>query len=143
MCTTVSMTDSIVSILDLPNEILFTIFKKLNNVDLLYSLVGIHRKLDNVACDIKFTQALDLTKMSSKGAGDSRTNKLLDRFCLYILPRIHNNVECLTVQACFVQRVIHASSYFNLRKITLVDLELNMAFHIFSGMLLVPSIPKK
>jgi hypothetical protein len=137
------MADSIVSILDLPDEILFTIFKKLNNFDLLYSLAGIHRKLDNVVCDIKFTQALDLTKISSKGAGDSRTNVLLDRFCLYILPQIHNNVECLSVQACFVQRVLYASNYFNLRKITLVDLELNMASHIFSGLLLVHSILKK
>ncbi len=57
-----SMNNLIVSILDLSEEILFTIFKKLNNIDLLCSLVGINQKLDKVVCDINFTQAVDITQ---------------------------------------------------------------------------------
>jgi hypothetical protein len=131
------------SILDLPAEILLTIFKKLNDFDVLYSLVGINRKIDNVACDINFTRALDLTTVSSDEADDVKNKAILDRFCMHILPRIHDNVECLTVQACFLQRVLYAGNYLNLHKLTLVNLELKMAFYIFKGMLLDLSISNK
>jgi len=130
------MNNSTLSIVDLPDEILFIILKKLNNIDMLYSLVGANQKLDNVACDIHFTRAIDLMTISLNEADDSRPNTIFDRFCLHILPRIHNNMECLTVQACFLDRVLHASNYPNLRKLNLVDLKLDMASHIFNGMLL-------
>jgi hypothetical protein len=131
------------SILDLPDEILLTIFKKLKNFDVLYSLVGVNQKLDNVACDVNFTRAVDLMAISSDGASDSRTNAILDRLCMDILPRIHDNVECLTVQACFLQRVLHARGYLNLTKLTLIDLALRMGSDIFNGMLLDLSMTKK
>ena len=135
LLATKSMNDSIVSIVDLPNEILLIIFKKLNNIDLLYSLVGIHQRLDNVICSIDFTRAIDLVMMSSNKMDDSRIDALLDRFCLDILPRIHEHVEYLTIEACFFQRIFHIGNYINLRKLTLVNLELTMASHIFRGML--------
>jgi hypothetical protein len=40
------MNNSIVNIVDLPDEILLTIFKKLDNLDVLYSLVGVNTELD-------------------------------------------------------------------------------------------------
>ncbi len=52
------MNNSIVGIVDLPEEILLTIFNKLNPIDTLYSLLGVNQKLDKVACDIPFTQSL-------------------------------------------------------------------------------------
>jgi hypothetical protein len=131
------------NILDLPNEILLTIFKKLDDFDVLYSLVGINRKLDHVACDINFTRAVDLATISSNEGDDVTNNAVLDRFCMHILPRIHDKVEYLTVQACFLQRALYAGNYLNLRKLTLVNLELKMAFCIFKGMLLDFSILKK
>ncbi len=137
------MSDSTVSILDLPDELLLTIFKKLNNFDVLFSLLGVNQKLDNVACDMNFTRAVDLLTISLNEVSDSRTNAILDRFCMYILPRIHEKVECLTIEACFLHRVIHACNYLNLRKLTLVNLELNMACHVFNGMLFDFSMSKK
>jgi hypothetical protein len=59
---------------------------------------------------------------------------MLDRFCVEILPRIHHNVECLAVEGCLLQRVLYAGNYLNLRKLILVNLELNMASAIFIGM---------
>ncbi|CAF1483700.1 unnamed protein product [Rotaria sordida] len=87
-----NMSDSIVSIFDLSDEILLTIFKKLNNFDALYSFGGVNRKLDNGACDITFTRAIDLMITSSNGANNSKTNAIFDRSWIYILPRIHDNV---------------------------------------------------
>jgi len=66
------MNSLIVSILDLSEEILFTIFKKLKNIDLLRSLGGINQKLNKVVCDINFTQAVDLTRVSSNEASAIR-----------------------------------------------------------------------
>ncbi|CAF2806024.1 unnamed protein product [Rotaria sp. Silwood2] len=126
------MNNSIVSIIDLSDEILLTIFKKLDNFDVLYSLVGVNKKLDNVACDIDFTRSVDLMTISLNGVADPGTNAILDRFCMHILPHIHNKVECLTVEACFLHRVIHAGNYLNLRKLTLVNLQLSVASHIFN-----------
>ncbi len=137
-----SMDNLSVSILDLSDEILLTIFKKLNNIDLLYSLMGINEKLDKVACDITITQSVDLTTISSNDVSDSRTNVIIDRFCSNIFPRIHDNVESLTVQASIFQRILHANNYPNLRKLTLVNLEPAMASKIFNSMLLDLSIFK-
>jgi hypothetical protein len=129
------MNNMIINILDLPDEILLTIFKKLNNIDLLYSLVGVNQKLDKVVCDINFTQAVDLTTVLSNEASDSRTNAIVDRFYTCILPRIHNNVESFTIQASFLQRILHTSNYPNLHKLTFVNLKLDMASQIFHSML--------
>jgi hypothetical protein len=54
------MNNSTVGIVDLPDELLLTIFKKLDNFDVLYSLMGVNKKLDSVACDINFTRSVDL-----------------------------------------------------------------------------------
>jgi hypothetical protein len=54
------MNNSTVGIVDLPDELLLTIFKKLDNFDVLYLLMGVNKKLDSVACDINFTRSVDL-----------------------------------------------------------------------------------
>jgi hypothetical protein len=93
------------NIVDLPDEILFHILKELNNFDVLYSLVGVNEKLDRVVCDINFTRFVDLLRIESNRVTDSRSNTILHRFCMDILPRIHGKVESLTLQACFLPRV--------------------------------------
>ena len=127
------MDNSFVNIVDLPNEILLNIFKKLNNFDVLYSLVGSNKKLDNVACDRTFTQSIDLTSISSNENDNSKMGTALDRFCLHILPRIHNNIQCLTVDAYFLERILHGNKYCNLHRVTLINLDVNMASQIFNG----------
>ncbi|CAF4123957.1 unnamed protein product [Rotaria sordida] len=102
------MNKSMVGILDLPNEILLMILKKLDNFDVLYSLVGVNKKLDNLACNINFTRTVDLMKVPSNRKDDWTTCVLLDRVFMRILPQIHDDVECLTVDGCFWQRVLLA-----------------------------------
>ncbi|CAF1349560.1 unnamed protein product [Rotaria sordida] len=126
------MNDSTVGILDLSDEILLTILKNLNNFDVLYSLVGVNKKLDNVASDINFTRNVDLIMLPSNKANDWKTSVILDRVFMRILPQIHENVECLTIQGCFLQRLLLAGNYRNLRKLILINLELKMASHVFN-----------
>jgi hypothetical protein len=125
-----------VSILHLPDEILLIIFKKLDNIDLLYSLVGVNQKLDKIACDIIFTKEVDLTTISSNDASDSKLNVMMDRFCACILLRIHNNVEALSVQASVLQNVFRTINYPNLHKLTILNLDMDMASAIFNSMLI-------
>jgi hypothetical protein len=129
-----------VSILDLSDEILLIIFKQLNNIDLLYSLVDTNQKLDKVACDIHFTKDVNLTTISPNDISDSRLNAMVDRFYTHILRRIHNNVESLSVQASLLQRILRSNNYPNLHKLTLLNREMDMASHIFNSMLIDFSI---
>ncbi len=46
-----SMAHSTVSLLDLPDEMLLVIFKKLNSVEILHSLVGVNQRLDQLIKD--------------------------------------------------------------------------------------------
>ncbi|CAF3236050.1 unnamed protein product [Rotaria sp. Silwood2] len=70
--------------------------------------------------------------IESNRVTDSRSNTILDRFCIEILPQIHDKVESLTLQACFLPRVLHATNYLHLRKLVIINLELSMACHIFN-----------
>jgi hypothetical protein len=133
---TMSIIKPFVNIDDLPDEILLNVFKRLHGFDVLYSLVGVNRKLDNVACDACFTRTVDLTTILSNKKDVPITNAILDRFSMEILPRIRDKMECLIVEACFFQRVVRGSNYLNLRKLTLLNLKLKMACKIFNGMLL-------
>jgi hypothetical protein len=129
-----NLSNLIVSILDLLDEVLFTIFKKLNNIDLLYSLLGVNSRLDNVVCDNTFSQAVDLTALLLNEPSDSRNNAVAGRFYAHIVPRTRNNVKSFTVQTSFIQCILRTSNYPNLHKLTLVNLSIDMAAHIFSSM---------
>ncbi|CAF1409152.1 unnamed protein product [Adineta steineri] len=126
------MTPINVHILDLPDEILLIIFNKFSNIDLLYLLMGISKRLDQITSDSMFTEDVDLTTISSYDTSDSRVNIVVDRFCTYILPRVHNNVESLSVQAPIFHRILGASHYPNLHKLTLLNIKIDMASDIFN-----------
>ncbi|CAF3925922.1 unnamed protein product, partial [Rotaria sordida] len=76
---------SSVHLLDLPNEMLFNILKKLENVDIL-----------NIASITENSTIID---------------SILDRFCDYILPRIYFNVKYFIVEPEFMERIILATPY--------------------------------
>ena len=125
------MDHSTVSISALSDEMLLTILMKLNNVDVLYSLIGVNKKLDQLARDITFTRSIDLVKILS----NKKRKSILDRFCFSIIPRIQHNIECLTLDSLSIDRVLSIANYPKLRKLTLVNLTYATAFCILYGML--------
>ena len=127
------MIHSTANMFDLCDEILLTIFNKLNNIDVLYSLIGVNQKLDKVARDIIFTQSIDLVRISSNKDNNSKSNLILDRFYFDIIPRIQQNIECLTLDQLSMNRVLCIDNYPKLHKLTLVKLELEMASRILNG----------
>ncbi|CAF5009942.1 unnamed protein product, partial [Rotaria socialis] len=76
------MNRSNVHLLDLPNEMLFGIVKKLDNVDVLYSLFGINNeRIDSIAREEIFSNTLNFAST----IGDITVlDSMLDRFCNYI-----------------------------------------------------------
>lgn len=124
-----------VNIVNLSDEILLYIFKMINNFELLYSIVGINQRLDKIACDISITHSLDLTHISLNDRSNSRTNEILDRFSMEILPQISHKIEFLAVQSSIFHRIFRSHNYPNLCKLTLDNVKLDMASQIFNSML--------
>jgi len=122
-----------VGILDLPDEILLFILSKLKNVDVLYSLMDINERLDKIAYDPILTRSIDLVTISSNCESNSLTHLMFDRLCHDILPRIHQNVKCLTLEPSSIECIFRAGDYPNLHKLNLVTLEREQALHYFNG----------
>jgi hypothetical protein len=112
---------------------LLAIYNKLDNMDVLYSLIGVNGKLDRLARDITFTQSVDLVTISSSEDNDSRNKLILDRFCFDILPRIQHNIQCLTLDALSIDSVFRIGNYPKLHNLTLVNLQFEVASRIFNG----------
>ncbi len=114
------MNRSNVHLLDLPDEILVMILKKLNNVDVLYSLLDINNgRLNILAQENTFTNILKLVSIDNFS--------LIDRFCIDILPRIHHNVKCFIFDSFCMKRFLLATHYPNLTELKLLHFEQDFA----------------
>ena len=109
--------------LDLPNEILLLILKKLDNIDVLYSLLGINnQRLDILAQEQIFSTILNFVSTSETNDDIcSISDAMLDRFCLSILPRVHENVKFLTVEGMSMEDILLAGDYPNLTELKLLN----------------------
>jgi hypothetical protein len=121
---------------------LLAILNRLDNMDVLYSFIGVNQKFDRLARDIAFTQSVDLVTILSNEHNDSRNKSILDRFCFDVIPRIQHNIECLNLDPLSVDRVLCIGNYSKLHKLTLVNFQLEMASRIFNGILLFHSFLK-
>ncbi|CAF0796065.1 unnamed protein product, partial [Rotaria sordida] len=109
------MNQSDIHLLDLPNEILIIILKKLDNIDVLYSLFGINNeRLDILVQDDVFINILNFVKTSFI---DSK----LDRFCTVILPQKHYCVKKLILETTSLERILLAGNYPNLTSLELFN----------------------
>ncbi|CAF4270800.1 unnamed protein product, partial [Rotaria magnacalcarata] len=127
------MNRSNVHLLDLPNEILLTILKKLNNMDVLYSLLDVNDgQLDILAQEKTFTNVLDF--------GHTDNISLIDRFCIYILPRICHNIEYFILEPVFMERILLAAVYPNLAELKLFNFEQQIVSTYFTDESLLRSV---
>ncbi|CAF3200736.1 unnamed protein product [Rotaria socialis] len=117
------MNSSTANLLDLPDEMLIKIFNKLSNADVLNAILGANRQLDRLARDANFTQSLDLTAEVSYNERCSISNDVLDRFCSYILPQIHDKINSLLVEPSSMQRILCACAFPSLHQLTLSSIE--------------------
>ena len=112
------------NILDLPNEILLIIFKKLNMVDVLYSLVDVTQRFNQLIFDPFYIRNLNMTSLRMKSFYDhtySIDNEVLERISSNILPRIDDQINELIVEQYSMERVLHTINSPQLYSLTLMD----------------------
>ena len=122
------MNQSDIHILDLPNEILLIIMKKLDNIDVLYSLFGINNKrLDILVEDDVFTSILNFTRISSI------TDVKFDRFCSSILPAINQSIKKLILETTSMEHILLVTHYPNLTELKISNFQHDNSLCYFSG----------
>ena len=129
------MSSSSVHLLDLPDEMLLYIIRRLDNVDVLYSLFGInHGRLDRIIREKSFSHHLNFTTSILHHTDNATIESILDRFSQNILPHIHFNIQSLTVQLSYMQRILLASHYPNLTQLKILDFHRDsVALSCFTG----------
>ncbi|CAF3635555.1 unnamed protein product [Rotaria socialis] len=93
-------------------------------VDVLYSLMDVTQRFDQLAFDPFYIRNLNVTSMTMKSFYDrtySIDNQVLDRICRNILPRIYDQVNELVVEQYSMERVLHTVNYPQLYSLTLMD----------------------
>jgi hypothetical protein len=127
------------NILDLPNEILLIILKKLNMVDVLYSLVDVNQRFDRLALDFLYVRDFDMTTdimiNNSLYNQTSIETRFLSKICQQILPRIHHQVHKLTVEECSMKAILLAANYPQLYSLSLIHFEEEILHQCLTGMI--------
>lgn len=78
-------------------------------MNVLYSLISIdNERLDLVARKKTFSNTLNFISIN---------DSIFDRFCIYILPRIHYNVKCLILESLTMERIPLTVDYPNLTEL--------------------------
>ncbi|CAF1244678.1 unnamed protein product [Rotaria sordida] len=116
------MNQSNVSLLDLPNEILITILKKLDNMDVLYSIMNIgNQRLDNLVLEKTFTKTLNFVLTTLNDDIVSIDDSIFNQLCINILPRIDYNVKSLILESVSMERILLAADYPNLTELKIFN----------------------
>jgi hypothetical protein len=119
---------------DLPDEILMIIFQNLNNIDVLYSLQGVNQRLNKITHDPIFISHLNFIKSLSQNFIDLLcSDMILNRFCLQILPSIHDKIQWLDLESSSMKRVLHVANYPNLDNLGLYNIDEQSARSLFTG----------
>ncbi|CAF3851792.1 unnamed protein product, partial [Rotaria sp. Silwood1] len=127
------MDQSNVRFLDLPNEILVIILKKLDNMDVLYSLLDVdNQRLNMIVEEKTYTKSLNFVLTTSTDDILSIANPMLDRFCIKILPKIAHNVKSLILESESMERILRAANYPNLTELKLFNFRDKITSHYFT-----------
>jgi hypothetical protein len=128
------MNRSCIQLNDLPDELLMFIFKQMNNVEILYSLFSINERLDSILQDPIFTNRLNFLKWSSKKFLNIFSPDIIfNRFCLQILPSIHEKIQWLDVESSSMKQILCATDYPNLYGLGLFNIKEETIKNLFTG----------
>jgi hypothetical protein len=128
------MEDLSIKLNDLPDEIIVFILRKLYDVEVLYSLIGVNKRLSTIAYDSIFTSHLTLTYFLNDSAYPL-PDPMLDRFCSPILHEIHHKIKWLNLERTSMQRILLATNYPNLYGLGLYNIDVEEAISLFTGKL--------
>lgn len=119
---------------DLSDEVLMIIFKKLNNLEGIYSLQDVNQRLNKIVQDSTFTSCLTFVKQCSNNFIDVlNCDMMRNRFCLQFLPAIHDKIKWLDLESSSMKDVLHAADYPNLYGLGLYNIDEESAQRLFTG----------
>ncbi len=128
------MNYSVISIMDLSDEMIIKIWNNLNNIDVLFSFIGVNKRFDKLVRDPLYTRSIQLTEKNSKtNKYYSLSDSIIDRYCLDILPQIHQYIECLILEPFSMERILLSCHYSRLRKLILTKIDRDFVFRHFNG----------
>jgi hypothetical protein len=106
--------------------------------DVLYSLVDVTQRFDQLVLDPFYIRNLNMTSMTMKSFFDriySIDNQVLDRICKNILHRIYHQINELIVDQYSMERVLHTINYPQLYSLTLMDFPEEVLLNYLTGKL--------
>jgi hypothetical protein len=125
-----------VNILDIPDEIFFIIFKKLNMVEVLYSLVNVNRRFDRLALDSLYINNLNMADTMTINSFDEQPRsidaQIIRKICEKILPRIHDQVHKLTIEEFSIKSIL-AANYPQLYSLSLINFQEEILYQHLTG----------
>jgi hypothetical protein len=125
------------NILDLPDEILLIILKKINTIDLLHSLVDVNQRFDRLAFDSLNVRDLDMSNVMNINSLYDQASidiPVLARICEKILPRIHHQVHKLSVEQHSMPQILLAGNYPQLYSLSLINFQEEILYQYLTGM---------
>lgn len=126
------MASSRSQLLDLPDEILLSVFENINGID-VFQLKGLNKRIDNIVYDEVITSNLTLFKCLSHDVVRKLDNELMMLVCLQILPEIHHKIQSLNVELSSIESIFFTTIYPNLYKLGLYNIDEYAAFSLFQG----------
>ncbi|CAF1083417.1 unnamed protein product [Adineta steineri] len=108
----------------------------MNMVDVLYSLVDVTQRYNQLIFDPFYIRNLNLTSMTMKSFYDriySIDSQVLDRICKNILPRIFHQINKLIVEQYSMERVLYTIKYPELYSLTLMDFSEEVLFNYLTN----------
>jgi hypothetical protein len=99
------------NIIDLPDEILLFIINKLTNLDVLYSLVDVNQRFNRLVLNSFYTHYLDFTTNELLLQNSDKFDQYMNRICQSILPRIHHQLNQLTLRHMSIPYLLHTSTF--------------------------------
>ncbi|CAF2919891.1 unnamed protein product [Rotaria sp. Silwood2] len=85
---------------------------------------SVSKRLNRIVYDSIFTNRLILLR--------SVSNRILDQFCLHILPKTHDKIKWLNLESCSIERVNDATNYPNLNALGLHNVQQEMDTSFFT-----------
>lgn len=126
------------NLLDLPDEVLLAILRKLNMVDVLSSVNAVNRRFDRLTVDYSYVRHLDVTDImcvsSLCNQSPPANSQVLSRICRKILPRICHLVHRLTVEECSAEEIL-AKNYPQLSSLSLLNFNEGTLLESLTGMI--------
>ncbi|CAF2837110.1 unnamed protein product [Rotaria sp. Silwood2] len=127
------MCESCITLFDLPNEMLLLILKKLNNIDVLYSLFGVdNQRLDPILQSEAFIKTLNFVLTTTSNDVLPIADSILNRYCIDILPKINYNVRSLILESESMERILLAADFPNLTELKLYNVNDYIVSHYFT-----------